>query len=84
VKPDNWRRFSAGFPEVAEKLRPLYFEKGERIGRSLYLPENLRFSVMKEVKELAEEHNLMFGCCREGLNLNSAVCDGSWAIEKAE
>lgn len=82
VKPDNWRRLTAGFPEVTEKLRPLYFEKGERVGRSLYLPKNLRFSLMKEVKELAEKYNLKFGCCREGFNLNSAVCDGSWAIEK--
>ncbi len=82
VKPDNWRRLTAGFPEVSERLRPLYFEKGERIGRSLYLPKNLRFSLMKEVKELAEKYNLKFGCCREGFNLNSAVCDGSWTIEK--
>jgi len=81
VKPDNWRRFSQRFPEVAEKLRPLYFEKGERIGRSTYLPRDLRFSLMKRAKELAEENNLKFGCCREGFRLNSAVCDGSWAIQ---
>lgn len=84
VKPDNWMRFSQRFPEVAEKLRPLYFEKGERIGRSTYLPRNLRFSLMKKVKELAEENNLKFGCCREGFSLNSAVCDGSWAIKMHE
>ncbi len=81
VKPDNWRRFSTGFPEVAEKLRPMYFEKGEKIGRSTYLPRDLRFSLMKRMKELAEENNLKFGCCREGFNLNSACCDGSWAIQ---
>jgi DNA repair photolyase len=81
VKPDNWKRFSAVFPEVAEKLRPLYFSEGERIGRSTYLPKNIRFSLMKKAKELTEEHNLKFGCCREGFNLNSAVCDGSWAIQ---
>jgi DNA repair photolyase len=80
VKPDNWKRFSAGFPEIAEKLKPLYFDKGERIGRSTYLPKNLRFSLIKKVKELAEENNLKFGCCREGFSLNSAVCDGSWTI----
>jgi DNA repair photolyase len=82
VKPDNWRRFSAAFPEVAEKLKPLYFSEGERIGRSTYLPENIRFGLMKKAKTLAEEHNLKFGCCREGFNLNFAVCDGSWAIQK--
>jgi DNA repair photolyase len=82
VKPDNWRRFSAAFPQVAEKLKPLYFSEGQRIGRSTYLPENIRFGLMKKAKALAEEHNLKFGCCREGFSLNSAVCDGSWAIQK--
>lgn len=84
VKPDNWNRFSQRFPEVAEKLRPLYFENGERIGRSIYLPRHMRFSLMKKVKELAERNNLKFGCCREGFSLNSAVCDGSWAIKTHE
>jgi DNA repair photolyase len=84
VKPDNWRRFSQRFPEVAEKLRPLYFEKGERIGRSTYLPRHMRFSLLKKMKELAEGNNLKFGCCREGFSLNSAVCDGSWAIKTHE
>jgi DNA repair photolyase len=82
VKPDNWKRFSAVFPEAATKLRPLYFSEGERIGRSTYLPKNIRFSLMKKAKELAEEHKMKFGCCREGFSLNSAVCDGSWAIQK--
>jgi DNA repair photolyase len=82
VKPDNWKRFSAAFPQVAEKLKPLYFSEGERVGRSMYLPEELRFGLMKKAKELAENCNLKFGCCREGFNLNSAVCDGSWTIHK--
>jgi DNA repair photolyase len=82
VKPDNWRRFSVVFPEVAEKLNPHYFVEGERIGRSTYLPRNLRFGLMKKAKESAEDHRLKFGCCREGFSLNSAVCDGSWAIQK--
>jgi DNA repair photolyase len=82
VKPDNWRRLSAVFPEATEKLKPLYFSEGERVGRSTYLPKELRFSLMKNVKELAEAHKLKFGCCREGFSLNSAACDGSWAIQK--
>ena len=80
VKPDNWKRFSAVFPEVAEKLKPYYFIEGERVGRSLYLPRNMRFGLMKKAGELSKEYNLKFGCCREGFSLNSAVCDGSWAI----
>jgi DNA repair photolyase len=84
VKPDNWKRFSAVFPEVAEKLKPHYFIEGEQIGRSLYLPRNMRFGLMKKAKESAEDHHLKFGCCREGFSLNSAVCDGSWAIKVHE
>ena len=81
VKPDNWRRFSVVFPEVAEKLKPLYFSEGERVGRSLDLPKELRFGLMTKVKELADGCNMKFGCCREGFSLNSAVCDGSWTIK---
>jgi DNA repair photolyase len=82
IKPDNWKRFTAVFPKTAEKLKPLYFSEGERVGRSTYLPKQLRYSLMKKAKELTEKHNLKFGCCREGLRLNSAACDGSWTIPK--
>ena len=82
VKPDNWRRFSAVFPEAAKKLEPEYFRFGERYGGSLYLPQKTRFTMMKHVKQLVEEQNLTFGCCREGFGLNSVVCDGSWATKR--
>ncbi|PVX25192.1 MAG: radical SAM protein [Candidatus Bathyarchaeum sp.] len=84
VKPDNWKRFSAAFPEVAKKLKTHYFIEGERVGRSTYLPKTLRFDLMKKAAELAQLHNMKFGCCREGFRLNSAVCDGSWAINNAQ
>jgi DNA repair photolyase len=84
LKPDNWKRFSHRFAKTAEKLWPLYFEKGERFGSSTYLPKDLRFNLMMTVKRLAEENNVKFGCCREGFSLNSAVCDGSWAIQLHE
>ena len=82
VKPDNWKRFSAVFPDVAKKLSQYYFVEGEQVGRSLYLPNTLRFALMKKAAELAQEYNLSFGCCREGFSLNSGVCDGSWTIQK--
>jgi DNA repair photolyase len=84
IKPDNWKRFSRVFPGVAEKLQQLYFKKGERVGRSIYLPIELRFNLMKRVNELVEKNNLKFGCCREGFRFNSVVCDGSWAIQMHE
>jgi DNA repair photolyase len=82
VKPDNWKRFSAVFPDVAKKLKPHYFTNGERISGSTYLPEAFRFSLMKQAKNLVEEQGLKFGCCRENFNLNSEVCDGSWVVSE--
>jgi len=84
VRLDNWRRFSTALPKTAEKLKPLYFEKGEKMGGYKYLPKNLRFKLMKTVKELAEKYGLKFGACREGLSqLNTAACDGSWLIKQS-
>jgi DNA repair photolyase len=80
VKQDNWQRFSLAFPDVAEKLKGFYFEKGEKIGRSFYLPKDFRYKLLKRIKDLAEAKGMKFGCCREGLNLSSAICDGSWLI----
>jgi DNA repair photolyase len=81
IKTDNWKRFSATFPEIAKRLKPLYFEKGERISGYHYLPKEIRFNLMKKLKELTESNNMKFGTCREGLSqLNSATCDGSWLI----
>jgi len=84
VKLDNWKRFSIALPKTAEKLKPLYFEKGEKIGRYIYLPKDLRLKLMKTVSAMAEKYNMKFGTCREGLShLNTAFCDGSWLLKNA-
>jgi len=81
VRADNWRRFSTTMPEIADKLRELYFEKGERIADYLYLPRQLRLRLMENVRGLAEKNGLKFGTCREGLShLNTGTCDGSWML----
>ena len=81
VKLDNWQRFSTALPKTAEKLKPLYFEKGEKIGRYIYLPKALRLKLMKTLGVLAEKYGMKFGTCREGLShLNTALCDGSWLL----
>jgi len=83
VKPDNWKRFSTALPKTAEKLKPFYFEKDERIGRSIYLPKELRLKLMEKVAMLAKKYSIQFGTCREGLShLNTATCDGSWLIKQ--
>ena len=82
VKLDNWQRFSTALPKTAEKLKPLYFEKGEKIGRYTYLPKDLRLKQMKTMGAMAEKYGMKFGTCREGLShLNTAVCDGSWLLK---
>jgi DNA repair photolyase len=81
VKPDNWKRFSAAMPKIAERLEPLYFEQGEKIGGYILLPKELRLKLMKTLSATAEKYNIKFATCREGLSyLNTAACDGSWML----
>ena len=81
VKLDNWQRFSIAMPKTAEKLNPLYFEKGEKIGRYIYLPQDLRLKLMKTLGAMAKKYDMKFGTCREGFShLNTATCDGSWLL----
>jgi DNA repair photolyase len=83
IKPDNWRRFSVTLSDIAEKLEPLYFKEGERIGGNILLPRDMRLKILKNVRDLADAEGMKFGCCREGLErLNTASCDGSWLLSK--
>jgi DNA repair photolyase len=83
VRPDGWRRFSGALPDVAERLKPLYFRDGAVRSGYRYLPEDLRFKLMKRVADLAGKYEMRFGTCREGFSsLNTAVCDGSWMMNK--
>jgi DNA repair photolyase len=83
VKQDSWRRFAAAMPNAAARLKPLYFERGEKIGGYLYLPRDLRNSLLEEAYASAKENGVKFGTCREGLaHLNTGVCDGSWLFRE--
>ena len=85
AKADNWMRLTTAMPQVAEKLKPLYFLQGERIGGSTLLPKEFRYKILKGTRELAEAKGLKFGVCREGFaELNTASCDGSWLMPKAK
>jgi DNA repair photolyase len=85
AKPDNWVRLTQALPQVAEKLKPLYFQQGEKIGGNTLLPREVRFKLLKSVRDLAVAHGMRFGVCREGLTeLNTAPCDGSWLLPKAK
>jgi DNA repair photolyase len=81
AKPDNWRRLAAAMPRVAEKLKPLYFEQGEKAGGYTLLPTDLRLRLLKNIRRLTVENGMKFGVCRENLaQLNTAACDGSWLL----
>lgn len=83
AKADNWMRLTQIMPKVAEKLKPLYFQQGEKIGGSALLPKELRYKLLKEIRDLAGANGMKFGVCREGLaQLNTATCDGSWLMPK--
>ncbi len=80
VREDNWKRFEQAFPEIAEKLKELYFEKGEKISNYYYLPKDLRLKIMLKMKKLTNKYNISFACCREGFKINDNTCDGSWLL----
>jgi DNA repair photolyase len=85
AKPDNWSRLSQALPKVMEKLKPLYFLEGEKVGGSALLPSEYRYKLLKAVRESALACGLQFGVCREGLHgLSTAACDGSWLMPKAK
>ena len=85
AKPDNWRRLSENFPKVTEQLKPLYFQLGEKVGGSTLMPKDLRFKMLKEVRDSALVLGMQFGVCREGLaQLNTAPCDGSYLMPNRE
>lgn len=81
AKPDNWRRLATAMPQVTEKLKPLYFEQGEKTAGCTLLHSDLRLKLMKNIRHLAIENGMRFGVCRENLaELNTAACDGSWLM----
>ena len=80
---DSWKRFERTFPKISKKLKPLYFERGEKIKNAFYLPKDLRKNLMERVFKICKKFNLPFATCREGFpELHTAKsCDGSWLID---
>jgi DNA repair photolyase len=79
----DWRRFAAVLPSAAEKLKPLYWSRGERANGCVLLPRDFRLKLLSDVRSSALRCGLEFAVCREGLShLNTAVCDGSWLLPK--
>jgi DNA repair photolyase len=79
-RPDSWRRFAGTFPEIAERLRELYFERGMKHHNCWYLPRGERERLMRLVQESCTALGVGFAACREGLQLNAPSCDGSYLL----
>lgn len=76
MRPDNLSRVMNAFPKL--KVLEEMYAKGEHIGRSVYLPKEIRMELLSKVREVADELAMDFASCREGLGLNTAkTCDGS-------
>ena len=81
AKPDNWLRLGKAMPKVADQLKAMYFCHSKKVGGSLLLPEEFRFKLLKNIRDMVLTNGMRFGVCREGLSqLNTASCDGSWLI----
>ncbi|BAD84377.1 hypothetical protein, conserved, radical SAM superfamily [Thermococcus kodakarensis KOD1] len=78
LRPDSKKRMFAKFPELMEKLWPLY-ERGERIGGYYYLPKDVRMPILREAEKKITEKGITFGSCREGYR-SFPTCDGSHLV----
>jgi DNA repair photolyase len=77
ARPGNTKRISSAFPEAGTALR-IQLQKGCRTEGSLYLPRELRCSLMQKVKDSAEKAGITFTTCREGFaSVPGINCDGS-------
>ncbi len=80
ARADTWRRFENAFEKKARVIKRKYVDKHKNV---YYLPSELRFKLLKNVKELCDKRGITFATCREGFNeLKTArTCDGSHLIE---
>ncbi len=80
ARSDSWKRICSAFPSQAESLKAI-FDKGSRVGGSLYMPGEIRESLMLKVEKAALKNGVTFASCREGLaTKRDVLCDGSHLI----
>ncbi len=79
ARPDSWQRFENTFENEARLLKRAYVDKHKN---AYYLPRELRFKLLNDIRELCNKQRITFAACREGLNgLKTAkTCDGSHLI----
>ena len=84
ARPDNLARMREALGPEGERLYRLYRERGVRMHGYIYLPEDLRRSLLDPVRRAAARHGLEFATCREGSWgrewFTAGSCDGSHLI----
>jgi DNA repair photolyase len=80
LRGDSFKKITTAFPELLEKYRGLYFERGEKIQNSWYLPVEMRKRLLDMVAEKCNELGISCAFCREGFNFEAKSCDGSHLI----
>jgi len=80
AKKDNFSRVASEFPELKEKLKEIYYRKGESIRGIRYAPRKMRYEILRKATEIALEYGLTVGYCREGFSFPAPTCDGSYLI----
>ncbi len=80
LRRDSFKRIARAFPELAPKFRELYFERGERIGNSFYLPAELRERLLKKVADVCDRMGVPYSFCREVVPFKAKSCDGQHLV----
>ena len=80
ARSDSLKRICTIFPDVGERLKMLY-QSDCRISGSLYLPLEMRKSLICEVEQRAIDAGVTFSACREGFAPRCGVnCDASHLV----
>ncbi len=82
AKPDSFKRLINAFPQYEELWTKLYIKEGEKIGKAIYLNQQIRFALINKIYQKAQLYNISFATCREALKdfENPQKCDGSFLI----
>lgn len=80
ARSDSLKRICTIFPDEGERLKARY-QRDCRVAGSLYLPLDVRRSLMSDVEQRAMGAGVTFSACREGIAPCCGVkCDGSHLI----
>ena len=81
LRGDSFRRIVSALPWLEERYRRLYFEMGEKIQNSWYLPESMRLEILRKVESICDKMGISCAFCREGFKFKAESCDGQHLLD---